>query len=106
MRMPLVCAPSLALAELVWGAPKHLANYTGAKGQNIKISVGFGTPAAAPTGVGSKPLQKNRKKKRRQYTLRRVVAACQRYPSKLALVPSMAGRMAKCVKLRGANIGK
>ena len=37
---------------------------------------------------------------------RRVAAACQRYPSKLALVPSMAGRMAKCVKLRGANIGK
>ena len=71
LRMPLVCAPSLALAELVWGAPKHLANYTGAKGQNIKNSVGFGNPAAAPTGVGSKPLQKNRKRKRRQYTFRR-----------------------------------
>ena len=32
--------------------------------------VGFGNPAAAPTGVGSKPLQKN-KKKMRQCTLRR-----------------------------------
>ena len=51
---------------------------------------------------------RDREKKRDTVAVfkRRVVAACQRYPSKLALVPSMAGRMAKCVKLRGANIGK
>ena len=51
-----------------------------------------------------------RKSERKRDTVavfkRRVAASCQRYPSKLALVPSMAGRMAKCVKLRGANIGK
>ena len=37
---------------------------------------------------------------------RRVVASCESYPSKLALVPSLAGRMSKCVKRRGDNIGK
>ena len=51
-----------------------------------------------------------RKSERKRDTVavfnRRVAASCQRYPSKLALVPSMAGRMAKCVRLRGANLVK
>ena len=36
---------------------------------------------------------------------RRVVASCDLYPCKLTLVPSLAGRMSKCVRRRGANIG-
>ena len=37
---------------------------------------------------------------------RRVAEACKRYPNKTALIPSMAGRVAKCVTRRGTNIGK
>ena len=51
-----------------------------------------------------------RKKEKKNDTItvfkRRVIASCESYPSKLALVPSMAGRMSKCVRRRGASIGK
>ena len=37
---------------------------------------------------------------------RRIVELAKAYPNKEALIPSMAKRVAKCIRRKGANIGK
>ena len=53
--------------------------------------------------------RKLRKTEKRRDSLatfkRRIVDAARRYPSSAKLVPSMAHRVAKCLKRKGANIG-
>ena len=52
-------------------------------------------------------LRKTEKKEDEVSTFkRRIIAVCKKYPGKDKLVPNLATRMRKCVKLRGENIGK